>query len=180
MSEMQLSIIVFIIIEKWRIKVYQQTLCFIRRIDELLMLNREYKPTLGLWNGVGGKIEGNESPLECVIREVKEETDIDITRYPITDKGVVTWKVDDSTTGGMYVYLVNVDEDFDYKTPRKVDEGILDWKKISWLLEDNNFGVGEMIPHYLPNILNGEGRYNHICVIKDAKLTNYKFKELLN
>ncbi len=53
--------------------MYKQTLCFIRRNDELLMLNREYKPTLGLWNGVGGKIEGNETPLECVIREVKEE-----------------------------------------------------------------------------------------------------------
>jgi 8-oxo-dGTP diphosphatase len=143
------------------------------------MLNREYKPTLGLWNGIGGKIDSGEMPLECVIREVKEETAIDITRYPIIDKGIITWEIDNSATGGMYVYLVNVEEEFDYKTPRKVDEGILDWKKISWLLEDKNYGVGEMIPHFLPNVLNGDGRYNHVCVIEEAKLTNYKFEELL-
>lgn len=54
------------------------------------MLNREYKPTLGLWNGVGGKIEDNETPLECVTREIKEETNIDINEYPIIDKGIIT------------------------------------------------------------------------------------------
>lgn len=159
--------------------MYKQTLCFIRRNDELLMLNREYKPTLGLWNGVGGKIEANETPLECVTREVKEETNIDISEYQIIDKGIITWEVDNSTTGGMYVFIVNLDEDFNYKTPKKVEEGILDWKKISWILEDKNFGVGEMIPHYLPNILNDDRRYNHYCVIKNAKLINYKFEELI-
>lgn len=37
--------------------MYKQTLCFIRKSDELLMLNREFEPAQGLWNGVGGKIE---------------------------------------------------------------------------------------------------------------------------
>lgn len=161
--------------------MYKQTLCFIRRNDELLMLNREYKPTQGLWNGVGGKIEHNETPLECVMREVKEETDIDVSVQRIIDKGIITWKVDSSSfTGGMYVYLVNIDEDLDFKTPKKVDEGILDWKKISWILEDKNYGVGEMIPRFLPNILNDEKRYNHFCVIENARLTNYEVKELIN
>jgi len=49
------------------------------------MLNREYAPTQGLWNGVGGKIEGEESPLECVIREVKEETGIEINNENVID-----------------------------------------------------------------------------------------------
>lgn len=40
--------------------MYKQTLCFIRRNDEILMLNRENKPTHGLWNGVGGKMESEE------------------------------------------------------------------------------------------------------------------------
>lgn len=160
--------------------MYQQTLCFIRRNDELLMLNREYKPTLGLWNGVGGKIEGNETPLECVIREVKEETDIDISNCEILDKGIITWDVDSASfTGGMYVYLVNIEAEFNYVTPRKVDEGILDWKKISWLLEDQNFGVGEMIPHFLPTILSDDKKYNHFCILENAKLTKYEFKELI-
>jgi 8-oxo-dGTP diphosphatase len=160
-------------------KMYKQTLCFIRRNDELLMLNREYKPTQGLWNGIGGKMELDETPLECIIREVKEETDIDIAEYQIMDKGIVTWEVDSFYMGGMYVYVVDVDEGFDYKTPKKVEEGILDWKKISWLLEDKNFGAGEMIPHYLPNILFGEEKYHHFCVIKNAKLMKYEYNALI-
>ncbi|SCB68392.1 Uncharacterized protein BWGO95_02532 [Bacillus mycoides] len=31
------------------------------------MLNREYDPVKGLWNGVGGKIEKGETPLENAI-----------------------------------------------------------------------------------------------------------------
>ncbi len=137
--------------------MYNQTLCFIQRNDELLMLNREYKPTQGLWNGVGGKMEEKETALECVIHEVKEETDIDISGYAILDKGIITWNVDNAAfNDGMHVFLVHMGEDFHYKTPRKTDEGILDWKKITWLLEAKNYGSGEMIRHYLPYVLNDE------------------------
>lgn len=156
--------------------MYKQTLCFIRRNDELLMLNRENKPTQGLWNGVGGKVEGNETPRECIIREVKEETNIDISTYEIIDKGAVSWEVDNSYVGGLYVYLVDIEDDFDYQTPKKTDEGILDWKKVTWLLEDANLGVGEMIPRYLPNILNSEDCFNHFCVIRNKKLISYEMK----
>lgn len=41
--------------------MYKHTLCFIKRNEEILMLNREYDPVKGLWNGVGGKIEKGET-----------------------------------------------------------------------------------------------------------------------
>lgn len=59
--------------------MYKHTLCFIKRNEEILMLNREYAPVKGLWNGVGGKIEKGETPLENTIREIKEETNIKVT-----------------------------------------------------------------------------------------------------
>ncbi|MGN7410922.1 NUDIX hydrolase [Sporosarcina sp. SAFN-010] len=158
--------------------MYKQTLCFVRRNDELLMLNRENKPTQGLWNGVGGKIDENETPMECIIREVKEETNIDISTYDVIKKGVISWEVDDSYVGGLYVYLVDIENNYDYQTPKKTDEGILDWKKITWLLEDKNFGVGEMIPHYLPNVLKNSDCCNHFCLIRNNKLVNYEMKTL--
>ncbi|WP_025786310.1 8-oxo-dGTP diphosphatase [Sporosarcina sp. D27] len=158
--------------------MYKQTLCFVKRNDELLMLNRENNPMQGLWNGVGGKIEENETPTECIVREVREETNIDISAYEVIDKGVISWEVDDSYVGGLHVYLVEIEDTYDYPTPKKTDEGILDWKKITWLLEDENFGVGEMIPHYLQNIINGEGYYNHSCTIKNKKLISYEMKKL--
>ncbi len=59
--------------------MYKHTLCSIKRNEEILMLNREYAPVKGLWNGVGGKIEKGETPLENAIREIKEETNIKVT-----------------------------------------------------------------------------------------------------
>lgn len=54
--------------------MFNQTLCFIRKDDEILMLNREKAPLQGLWNGVGGKMEENETPMACILREIEEET----------------------------------------------------------------------------------------------------------
>lgn len=158
--------------------MFNQTLCFIKRKDEILMLNRENAPTKGLWNGVGGKIEQGESPLECVIREVKEETDMDITENQTQYKGIITWEVDKIRFGGLYVFLVEIDEEVIYHTPKKVDEGILDWKSVSWLLSEKNFGVGEMIPYFLPAILNNSSVLEHKCILINDKLVGYEFKEI--
>lgn len=55
------------------------TLCYIENENKILMLFRNKKendPNEGKWVGIGGKFEENESPLECVTREVLEETGI--------------------------------------------------------------------------------------------------------
>ena len=67
---------------------YKYTICFIRNNDQILMLNRDFAPTQGLWNGVGGKIKENETPLQCVVREVKEETSIDISTAEGAQKSI--------------------------------------------------------------------------------------------
>lgn len=50
------------------------TICFIKRADNILLLNREKPGWMGSWNGVGGKIETGETPIECILREIYEET----------------------------------------------------------------------------------------------------------
>ncbi|MFQ3543182.1 NUDIX domain-containing protein [Halobacillus rhizosphaerae] len=110
------------------------------------MLNRESAPVKGLWNGVGGKIKMNETAKECARREVKEETALKVHLDELVYKGLITWEADGSDKGGMYVYLINLPKDFSFPTPKKVREGILDWKKISWLVDDQNLGTGEMPP----------------------------------
>ncbi len=84
--------------------MYKHTLCFIKRKEEILMLNREYDPVKGLWNGVGGKIEKGETPLENAIREIKEETNIKVTYDQIQFKGIIKWK-DSSYSGGINQFV---------------------------------------------------------------------------
>lgn len=52
--------------------------CFIRKDGKVLLLRRSRVPMKDKWTGVGGKTEFYEEPLESCIREVKEETGLDI------------------------------------------------------------------------------------------------------
>ncbi len=138
---------------------YKYTICFIKRNDEILLLNRENDSWMGCWNGVGGRLEDGESPTECILREVHEETGI--TLSDVTDCGVVTWMIDGVNREGMHIYLAEMKECFDYKTPLTTDEGILDWKYIDWILNPKNSGIAGNIPHILPYILGDMKRYHH-------------------
>ncbi|MFB9827280.1 NUDIX domain-containing protein [Lederbergia wuyishanensis] len=151
------------------------TLCIIKRNNELLLLNRDSSPAKGLWNGTGGKIECNETPLECVIREVNEETSINIMNFQVFYKGQVTWTVDNNDAGGFYIYLVEIPYDYSYPTPIKTDEGILDWKSIDWVLSNNNFGLGEAIPRYLPFVLYEDNPYDFHFTLLENKLIDFSF-----
>ena len=50
------------------------TLCFVKKENKILMINRNKPPFMGMWNALGGHKEENESALECAIRETAEET----------------------------------------------------------------------------------------------------------
>ena len=59
------------------------TLCYIKHDGHTLMVHRNKKPNdmhAGKWNGLGGKFEAGESPEECVIREVREESGLQIRK----------------------------------------------------------------------------------------------------
>jgi len=53
------------------------TLCYIRRDGQTLMIHRVKRADdihAGKWNGLGGKFEPGESPEQCVVREIREES----------------------------------------------------------------------------------------------------------
>jgi len=122
----------------------EYTICFIRRGDEMLMLNRDRNVWMGRWNGVGGRLQPGESPTQCALREVAEETGIllDSVLY----KGIVTWTVDGEPRGGMYAFVADVGSDFTYETPIGTREGILDWKATKWIMHPDNMGVAANVP----------------------------------
>lgn len=73
-------------------KARLSTLCYIEQDDKYLMLHRIIKENdinHNKWIGVGGHFEDRESPDDCLIREVREETGYTLTEYKF--RGIVTF-----------------------------------------------------------------------------------------
>ncbi len=68
------------------------TLAYIRHEDEVLLLYRNKKKNdfhEGKYIGIGGRLEPGETPLECVIREVKEESGYSFSNTDIQFRGYI-------------------------------------------------------------------------------------------
>lgn len=140
------------------------------------MLNREFPSWMGIWNGVGGKVEEGESARGAIIREVNEETGLTLTDPAF--KGIVSWIVDGVGVDGMYLYVAELPEDEPFPTPVKTEEGILDWKEYDWIMHPKNVGVTSDIPKYLKHLLYDDAIYEHRCYYKDGKLINHETVEM--
>lgn len=62
-------------------KKLETTLCLLRKDDEILLAMKKRGFGEGKYNGVGGKLENNETPEEAMIREVKEEIGVKVIKY---------------------------------------------------------------------------------------------------
>lgn len=68
------------------------SLCYIEKDGKYLMLHRTKKKidiNKNKWIGIGGKFEAGESPEECIVREVKEETGLTLNSYKL--RGIITY-----------------------------------------------------------------------------------------
>ena len=73
------------------------------------------------WIGVGGHFEKDETPEECLLREVKEETGLTLNRFKL--RGVITFLSNEFHTEYMFLYTAN---DFSGEIV-ECDEGKLEW-----------------------------------------------------
>lgn len=104
------------------------TLCYIENNDCYLMLHRTKKKkdvNKDKWIGVGGHAEGNETPQECLLREVKEETGLSLTSYKF--RGLITFISNEYEAEMMCLFTA------DGYTGELItcDEGELEWVKKS-------------------------------------------------
>lgn len=85
------------------------TLCYVKGDGKTLMLYRNKRKGDvhgGKWNGLGGKIHLGETPEECVIREVKEESGLSI-KNPLL-RGILTFPAfKDEEDWYVYVFVTN-------------------------------------------------------------------------
>lgn len=134
------------------------TLCYIDNGQSYLLLHRNKKENdihKNKWIGVGGKFEKGETPQECVIREVYEETGLTIDNPKLC--GFIMFPEFDGTNDwGVFVFkATNFSGDLIHSK-----EGTLEWVAyqdilqkhtwdgdylfLTWLLENKSFFSAKM------------------------------------
>ena len=81
------------------------TLCYLEKDGRYLILHRtkkDHDENHDKWIGVGGKFEAGETPEECALREVMEETGLTMTEYRF--RGIVTFVSDEWGTEYMHLF----------------------------------------------------------------------------
>jgi 8-oxo-dGTP diphosphatase len=111
------------------------TLCYVVKDDRVLLLHRTKEPNLGLWIAPGGKLEFDESPQECALRELYEETGL-IGRNPAL-RGIIT----EISTRHDYQWLIfifvvhQVTGEMLHCAERACPEGHLAWVPVQQVLQ---------------------------------------------
>ncbi len=135
------------------------TICYIDNGSQFLLLHRNKKPNdvhQGKWIGVGGKFEAGETPEECAIREIQEETGLIVEELEL--KGLITFPEFTPETD-WYTYVFRVTKFSGQIGP--CDEGTLEWVDydqvldkptwegdlifLRWVLEDRPFFSAKFI-----------------------------------
>ena len=100
------------------------TLCYLERDGRYPMLHRvkkEHDLNRDKWIGVGGKFERDESPVDCLLREVREETGLTLRAWRC--RGIVTFVCPPYETEQMYLFTADRFEG----AMTDCDEGELCW-----------------------------------------------------
>ncbi len=108
------------------------TLCYLEKDNKYLMLHRvkkEIDMNAGKYIGVGGHIEEGESPLDCIKREVNEETGLMLDSAIL--RGFITFVMGSETE---YSFLYT-SEDFHGNLITNCPEGDLEWVDINKVLD---------------------------------------------
>jgi 8-oxo-dGTP diphosphatase len=100
------------------------TLVYALRNDQVLMMHRRKQPNLGQWIAPGGKVELHESPAECAIRELAEETGLRAAGRPELRLIVTETSPLPEWQWLMFVYLVR---EFEGEVTADCVEGDLAW-----------------------------------------------------
>ena len=149
------------------------TLCYIEKEGKYLMLHRVKKHhdiNAGKWIGVGGHVENGETPEECLLREVKEETGLVLTAYRL--RGLVTFLSDVCEPELMCVFTADA---FDGEMI-ECDEGELAWVEKSDVLTLPTW-EGDRV--FLALLLSGDERFFSIKLryegdkLVEKKITDY-------
>jgi 8-oxo-dGTP diphosphatase len=144
------------------------TLCYVKRDHQTLMIHRIKKKNdmhKGKWNGLGGKFEPGETPEECAIREVFEESGLIVTHPQL--KGILTFPgFANDEDWYAFVFLIREFQGELIDSP----EGVLKWIEESELLQLN---LWEGDRTFLP-WLDRPGFFSGKFIYQEGELTSHQ------
>lgn len=148
------------------------TLCYVRNGSQTLMMYRESKDHahVGKWNGLGGKMERGETPEESVIRELKEESGLEIRP---TLRGRVIFPAFEVQPEDWHVYIFTAD-DFSGELSQS-SEGRLEWVNDKDLLKLSLWEGDKYIFEWIRSeaFFSGKLVYNSDGVLIETKVNFY-------
>lgn len=104
------------------------TLCYVEREQKYLMLHRVKKhqdENAGKWIGIGGHVEENEAPDECIRREAREEAGMELKNLRL--RGIITFILPDWGNELTFLYTAETDQE----ALPACGEGVLRWVPIA-------------------------------------------------
>lgn len=140
-------------------KAIPAVLIYAQQGERILMLHRNAKDLSqdyhsGKWNGLGGKLEADESPIEAARRELREESGLDLPEDAFVALGAVhfpNFKPKKNEDWIVYVFRANVPGDYEAGA-LSGDEGELHWIETERLMS-LNLWAGDQ--HFLPHVMSG-------------------------
>lgn len=136
----------------------EATLCHLVDGEETLLIHKKRGVGSDQWVGPGGKLEGDETPRECVVREVREEVGIRVVDPERV--GAFTYYSDD------WDALVHVFRATEYEgTPNESDEAVPRWFPVDDLPFEQMWATDR---EWLPTVLDG-GTFRGRFVYSDGE-----------
>jgi len=139
------------------------TVGFLTNFNDVLLLHRRKPPNEGKWNGVGGHIETGETPYQSILREIEEETGMQLEEVQFG--GILTWKGFEIDMGGLYIFSANVKS----RLFRGNGEGKLAWQTLQFAFSHPD--VVDNIHYFLPPVLAGASPLHYHFTYQDLLIT---------
>ncbi|MEB3196290.1 MAG: 8-oxo-dGTP diphosphatase [Candidatus Sericytochromatia bacterium] len=156
------------------------TLAYVRDASrsQVLLVHRNARQDdahLGKWNGLGGKMEPDESPVSCIRRELMEEAGIVVEAMAL--RGTINWPGFGPNGENWFGFIFLVDA-FEGTPWTRNEEGSLCWHPISALLS-GELPLWEGDRHFLPLVFDEDPRPFHgVMPYAHGRPTDWQFARL--